>query len=61
MVYRIRHHSHGQVDDRTTQVEANSPTEALIKFQATQDRSAGTSPDIVTSVCAEESNFVLQW
>jgi hypothetical protein len=61
MVYRIRHHADGQADDRTTRVEANSPTEALVKFQATRDRIAAAKAEIVTSVCAEESGFVLQW
>jgi hypothetical protein len=60
MIYRIRHHRANQAEPQETAVEANSPTEAMVKFQATH-HGDGSRREIVTSVCAEESSLVLQW
>jgi hypothetical protein len=60
MVYRIRHHRTGTTEERVAVVEANSPTEAMVKFEATHSVD-GSGSEVVTSVCAEESSMVLQW
>lgn len=60
MVYRIRHHGATQSKTQETVIEAHSPAEAMVKFQATQGGDASRR-EVVTSVCAEESSLVLQW
>lgn len=56
MLYRIRYHEESAAREREASVEANSPTEALIKFRYTRqdvDR-AGMPRREITSVCAED-------
>ncbi len=61
MIYRIRHHrAANEAEPQETAIEAHSPTEAMVKFQATH-HGDGPRREIVTSVCAEESSLVLQW
>ena len=52
MNYRIRYRQAGRPDDAEAMVEANSPTEALVKFRCTRDPLPRTMPqaDQVTSV-----------
>lgn len=54
MNYRIRYRQAGRPDDAEAMVEANSPTEALVKFRCTRDPlpQAMSQPDQVTSVSA---------
>lgn len=55
MVYRIRYRSTGQPGNGEAVVEANSPTEAMVKFQYARDGgSAQACREIVTSVRAED-------
>ena len=58
MIYRIRYRRTDVSCDAETVVEANSPAEAMVKFQHTHDgrlASSGQSlQDFVTSVRAED-------
>ena len=61
MVYRIRYRSGEGLDDEVV-VEANSPTEAMVKFQHTRETaSRGIRREVVTSVRAEDSGGELLW
>ncbi len=63
MVYRIRYIKHkGQGREGTETVEANSPYEAMVKFNLRRDRGLFCPPeDTVTSVCPEEPILNSQW
>ena len=63
MVYRIRYIKHkGQDREGTETVEANSPHEAMVKFNLLRDRGPfHPSEDTVTSVCPEEPILNSQW
>ncbi len=55
MVYRIRYRDPGQNSESEAIVEANTPTEAMVKFRCvynTREYPAGL-PEQVTSVIAE--------
>ena len=55
MVYRIRYKRPGGGMDSEITVEANSPTEAMVKFQYADTGSTATRPNqVVTSVRAED-------
>lgn len=58
MIYRIRYRRADVSRDAETVVEANSPAEAMVKFQHTHDRvfscARGGSHEVVTSVRAED-------
>jgi len=55
MTYRIRYRKPGGLDDTEVVVEANSPTEAMVKFQHAWDGlAAERRRGVVTSVRAEE-------
>ena len=49
MLYRIRYRSPGLCETQT-QVEANSPNEAMVKFRCTADAGGGS----ITSVCGDQ-------
>ena len=55
MVYRIRYRT-GETGEAEVAVEANSPTEALVKFRYAYGAVSpcGNMPDSVTSVSPEE-------
>jgi hypothetical protein len=59
MVYRIRYRRSGGCDDAEVVVEANSPTEAMVKFQHTWDGTSANCRDVVTSVRAEDPSCEL--
>ncbi len=63
MVYRIRYIKHKeQGREGTETVEANSPHEAMVKFNLRRDRgSYCPQEDTVTSVCPEEPILNCQW
>jgi hypothetical protein len=54
MNYRIRYRKPGHRAEGETLVEANSPTEAMVKFRCTRGVHPGVShqQEEVTSVCA---------
>ena len=54
MIYRIRYRRAETADDGEVVVEANSPTEAMVKFQHAWDGAAGGRGGVVTSVRAED-------
>ena len=55
MVYRIRYRQANGPDDAEVVVEANSPTEAMVKFHHARDGALSQSPcEVVTSVRAED-------
>ena len=54
MVYRIRYRDRCNDKEAEAVVEANSPTEALVKFRHVHGAAHATiAPEGVTSVCAE--------
>ena len=56
MIYRIRYRKPDVDRDREFTVEANSPTEAMVKFQHAWDSGPLSGcGDLVTSVRAEEA------
>ena len=56
MVYRIRYRKAGGPSDAEIVVEANSPTEAMVKFQhAWEGGSSHSCGELVTSVRAEDN------
>lgn len=59
MVFRIRFKRSGEQLQKSETVEANSPAEAMFKFQAMHDRGPlSRQLEVVTSVCAEESILI---
>ena len=56
MVYRIRYRLERAEEPVEVVVEANSPTEALVKFRHIHrlGGDAGLTPQTVTSICAED-------
>jgi hypothetical protein len=62
MVYRIRYQQPGRGEQATETVEANSPAEAIVKFNVTRARTARLAEEnLITSVCAEEPGMTSQW
>ena len=57
MTYRIRYRKARSIADAVALVEANSPTEALVKFRCTLNSSMRSwqDQDVVTSVCLAEA------
>ena len=57
MVYRIRYQDATGASETEAVVEANSPTEAMVKFRCIYNTRefAAQMPELVTSVCAEEA------
>ena len=55
MIYRIRYRRHDGHDDAEVVVEANSPTEAVVKFQHAANGPRGSAREVVTSVRAEDN------
>ena len=57
MVYRIRYRKSEKGRDMQCLVEANSPTEAMIKFRHTSTpQAAQSAADNIVSVCAAEDS-----
>ena len=56
MVYRIRYRDRCNDKEAEAVVEANSPTEALVKFRHVHGAAAHPTiaPEGVTSICAED-------
>jgi hypothetical protein len=56
MVFRIRYKDAVGRDEKCATVEANSPTEALVKFRCIYNvrEYRGETPEMVTSVAADE-------
>ncbi len=55
MVFRIRYRKPDGPDHAEVVVEANSPTEAMVKFHHARDSALSQSPcEVVTSVRAED-------
>ena len=63
MMYRIRYRCNNTSKQAETTVEANSPNEALVKFQHAHKAysRAGEMPGPVTSVSPEDSREALPW
>jgi len=63
MVYRIRYRCGEASCEAETVVEANTPTEALVKFNHTRDCCGvpGRGGDVVTSICAHEDRDEMFW
>jgi hypothetical protein len=62
MVYRIRYVEPKKGRPATETIEANSPAEAMVKFNVMHGVGARTSkPGLITSVCAEEFVSGNQW
>jgi hypothetical protein len=62
MIYRIRYRQTNAARDQELVVEANSPTEAMVKFQhAYHGSQAPGAGQIVTSVRAEEAAQETSW
>lgn len=55
MVYRIRYELVGMDRQDTKTIEANSPSEAMIKFDLEYNQGHSPSLHTITSVCAEET------
>jgi hypothetical protein len=53
MVYRIRFRCGGQQSESEVEVEANTPTEAMVKFRHV--RGGGEGQSRITSICSEHS------
>ena len=63
MNYRIRYRQPKEADEAEVIVEANSPTEALVKFRCTLGPRVGAEPqrDMVTSICPADRPDGLSW
>jgi len=63
MTYRIRYRRAGEPTELETLVEANSPTEALVKFRCTRQCRPESHPekDQVTSVSAADHADPAMW
>ena len=62
MVYRIRYVEPKEGRQATETIEANSPAEAMVKFNVKHRASQKASgQDMITSVCAEELVPGNQW
>ena len=60
MVYRIRYRRVDGLDAAEAVIEANSPTEAMVKFQHARDVAPSeVSREVVTSVRVEDAPGVL--
>jgi hypothetical protein len=56
MVYRIRFRTGGGLrDESEVVVEANTPTEAMVKFRHVRGGQDGGSQGRITSICSEHS------
>lgn len=60
MVYRIRYIQSGLCQQAIETIEANSPTEAMVKFRVSRSEVPSNSEDIVCSVTAEDDELVSQ-
>ncbi|MFP4139399.1 MAG: hypothetical protein ACOCZU_03165 [Planctomycetota bacterium] len=56
MVFRIRYKDAAGCDEKLATVEANSPTEAMVKFRCIYNvrEYSNETPEMVTSVAADE-------
>lgn len=62
MVYRIRYVESQEGRPATETIEANSPAEAIVKFNVRHGVGKPASrQDVITSVCAEECLQGSQW
>ena len=55
MVYRIRFRCGGQQSESEVEVEANTPTEAMVKFRHVRGGGEAKSQNRITSICSEHS------
>jgi hypothetical protein len=57
MVFRIRYKDAAGQDEKWATVEANSPTEAMVKFRCIYNvrEFRGEMPEVVTSVAADDT------